>query len=66
MVAHVIGTRGLATKIRLGSSGDTTPADTSEGIGMGDTLVPASLRAVTCVSSNSGWRCSSAAATAPA
>ena len=27
---------------------------------------PASLRAVTCVSSSSGWRCSSAAATAPA
>jgi MYXO-CTERM domain-containing protein len=40
---YVVGTRGPATKVRIGTGGDTAPADWSEGIGMGDTLEPASL-----------------------
>jgi uncharacterized protein (TIGR03382 family) len=39
----VIGTRGPATLIKLGTSGATAPNDFSEGIAQGDTLEPASL-----------------------
>ncbi len=40
---YVIGTRGAATAVRIGSGADTAPADWLEGAGAGDELVPASL-----------------------
>lgn len=40
---YVIGTSGTRTGVSSGTSGNTSPADHVEGVGMGDMLEPASL-----------------------